>query len=436
MKPICLIPVLLLVTLCLVSTAGAFEFMDGLAGGSTQAPLPARAMAMAGSGIADAGNGYSILSNPATLGLFEQRTVRGGLWGLMVHDQRSFTAIDTWESSLTDNIYAQQRNYAITGDLAATWSFGKGLPTVGLAFGPTADLSFDYRDEIRSSWGATQDELAYQETWKDDGMIDALSYGVGYAYDGKWSIGVGGRYLFGSWSRAQAVRSTDSLSTSHDWTLYQKIQSLRGMDLTVGLAVRPVERITLGAFVRVANKFSGDFNLQGTGSLAAESLSGDFAMHYPSVAGFGLTYRPPSPLLAQLNVDVVFTGWHNAGWDVRKNDSLIFDQAEMIGLKRFDDSWALKVGLESRYLEWLPLRFGFRIEPSRLRNQDLAAGFSLGAGSKLGPVTVDVAVDYATISYRWPDLFPDSYVGGTDRPTWDKVGSSLTTLKVDVGYAF
>jgi hypothetical protein len=377
-------------------------------------------------------------TNPAILGRLDRPTISASYrliaseedWMLPVHD--SFDAILGYET------YSHNWNTYHDGDIALSTGTLPGL--AGLAFGlaylPAYDFEYDFYQEVRdrSTTSVPLDKAIAKAFVESNGGIRSLSFGVGKALEGGFSVGVGVEYLWGEYDIGTRLTEIDTLKINcwenarEETSDTFEASNLGGVRFSVGATYQVNKRIEVAAAFTSAAELDGDYVSSSAGGLMwflprHGDLEGDFTMKYPAAYSFGVAFRPRNELRTVIEGNVRYVMWSDA-----ENGAL--------GGIVFDDIYEWSVGVEHVFYSGQPVRFGFTFRPSPTHDETSEAAVTLGSGMKMGSFDVAFAVRMGWREYREFSLFDDATFCAREREFSDRVEDTLIGGMISIGRRF
>lgn len=404
--------------------------------GSSDTPLSARVLSMGGTAVAGAGSPFSLFGNPALTFVTEP-----GAGVFMAEaaarldravEMRSFPVWDSFESYLTDNIYAFNANYYPGYAAAASYRLDLGGIALGLSGGYFPLFGFDYRykEYIRdnNSFASQLDELLGINSLDSDGTLDEIAGGAALYLPGtlRLRFGFSASYLTGD------INAESRVSYRRDTVediVARQARSMSGMLFRFGISSNPRPDLLIGFAYRSGFEVDGDAEWESiVPAAAAFDTTTGFVASYPEQYTFGVTFKPQNPLRTRFSLEVAWEPWTGHGvdygeYEVTPDSSAAFDPATYTasdssaalawlpvpGIAEFtDDVLTFRVGVEHVFPNDVPFRFGLALSPHVADASIRQASFTAGTGWRVGLLHFDLGFEVATAKYDRPDLFPDT----------------------------
>ncbi len=437
LKPTLGLAILIALTCMSISPGPAFavSWLDKQAGCSDM-PLSARILSMGGTAVAGSGSPFSLFRNPALTFATDPGTGDFSAEAATRLDRavemRSFPVWDSFESYLTDNIYAYNANYYPGYAAAASYRLDLGGVALGFSGGYFPLYGFDYRytEYIRdnNSFASQLDELLGINSLDSEGTLDEIAGGAALYLPGtlRLRLGFAASYLTGD---INAESSVSYRSASVEDIVARHERSISGQLFRFGISSSPRPDIVIGFAYRSGFELDGDAEWESVAPVAAAfDTATTFSATYPAQYTFGLTFKPRNPLRTRLSIEVGFEPWSGHGvdygeYDVTPDSSAAFDPLTysaadsgtvlgylpVPGIGEFtDDVLTFRVGVEHIFPNDVPFRFGLALSPHVADATIRQAAFTAGTGWRVGILHFDLGFEVATAKYDMPDLFPDT----------------------------
>jgi hypothetical protein len=438
--------VAVLAALTTATSAGAYYYHD-LALGSAPDAVSTRSLSMGGTRIACDTSALAVATNPALVGFSSGFRFDGSLrltkadadWASPVHD--SFDGVLTW------NIYSVNSHLYDDETAAVLYGFsGSYAPTFALAVGPIADFRYRYDEEVRDRdpFSEPQDSLVARNVVKSEGVFRGVTLGVGKTLLSD-RVALGIAVQFATLSSDVEFASNVFSEIGDDLGARTAYVAPSGARVLLGTAVRVIPRLTLAAAYRLSVELEGDYSTTSySGDNTTYTEDGTYALHRPASFSAGIEYRPIARLRSKVAVDIEYTQWSDvefvhAGtassytdgsadstWSFSRDDAPV----------TMDDVLEIRMGVEHRLGEDMPVRFGFRHRPEATDSDVGLTAFTFGLGVPVPHVNLDIGFEIGSRSYRAPDQFDDALFGGDPSESWHKVRESLFAAGVGVSYTF
>ncbi len=391
--------------------------------------------AMGGTGVALYRGAISNIYNPAMLtGGPSDGRLDISLSMDQEHEDRFQPLFDSFQSWVADAAIASNRNhYWQTGFGIAGAPLGGETPIrVGLSLVDRYPFQYNFDEELRnpSPFNPGDDEPARDQIIEMRqrevrGTLRTLSLGVGADVDDEIAIGMALHYAFGSREETNTVRDYVTEANSyHNVTKYD----MNGVNFSLGVRGKISERVELGLAYESQLATTGDYSesLYDPSLTAADETTWGGYLRYPNIYRAGLTFMPQTDPRTIFTVEMEYSAWseladsENPGYDNPQN---------------LQDTMDVRIGLEHRFYNGLPLRFGFRHYDSYADAEASASVFSAGTAFAIGRGELAVSMELSKLtsiqSHQFP--YPDNYFG--DNFTSDPDARvEDTRFRIGVGY--
>jgi long-chain fatty acid transport protein len=400
----------------------------------------AKAMGMGFAFTAQADDPSAIYYNPAGLTQLSGTNFMGGATYVREKGQ-TFTG----ETGLTaaDNVTNVEKQRDLNFYIPNMYLTRRST-TTGFAYGIGVFTPFGLGQEYRN-----RDTSIFRNlTSKIDLMTLCVNPTIAYQVNDALSIGFGVDYL---WGKARLSKTQPLVGSVNAYNFDLKGDGdAWGYNAGMLLKITPELKLGLNYRSPFDLKLEGDVDYTqvdntvpafGGQTLAnarfggATSLktTGDTTLHLPATFAAGLSYAQ-GPLTLNLDGDMTF-------WSSYQSLAITTNGPGATSTSTSQKEWknvvALRVGGEYRVIPALALRAGYAYDPTPVPARTLSAelpdatrnSYHVGAGYKVGPVTVDVAYFYLQKKDRVIDVPNINAIQGT----W-KGDAHLAAL--DLGYRF
>ena len=369
--------------------------------------------AMGGTGVALYRGGLSNIYNPAMLtGGPSDGRLDLSLSLDQEHEDRFQPLFDGFESWVADAAIASNReHYWQTGFAIAGAPLGGKTPVrVGLSLVDRYPFQYTFSEELRNPDSyypdpgePERDQITELRERDVRGTLRTLSLGVGADVDDEIAIGMAVHYAFGVRKETNTVRDFATPDNSYnDQTEYD----MNGVNFSLGVRGKISERVELGASWESQLNTTGDYSNSryeaATGLTTDSNWSG--YLRYPNIWRAGLTFMPQTDPRTIFTLEMEYMSWseladsENPGYENPQN---------------LQDTMDVRIGLEHRFYNGLPLRFGFRHYDSYVDREASGSVFSTGSAFAIGRGEVAVSMELGKITSILPHQFPyeDDYFG-------------------------
>ncbi len=391
--------------------------------------------AMGGTGVALYRGGLSNIYNPAMLtGGPEDGRLDLSLSLDQEHEDRFQPLFDSFNSWVADAAIASNReHYWQTGFAIAGSPLGEKTPIrAGLSLVDRYPFQYTFSEELRNPspfpgqiGEPARDQIIELREREVQGTLRTLSLGVGADVDDEISIGMAIHYAFGVRKETNTVRDyVIESNSSNDVTEYD----MDAINFSLGVRGKISERIELGLAWESQLNTTGDYtnsHFDGGTGITTDTNWGGY-IRYPNIYRAGLTFMPQTDPKTIFTMELEFMAWseladsRNPGYDNPQN---------------LQDTFDVRVGLEHRFYNGLPLRFGFRHFDSYANRESSASVFSTGSAFAIGRGEVSVSMELGKITSILPHQFPypDDYFGDA-YITDPEARVEDTRFRIGIGY--
>lgn len=375
--------------------------------GNPATSLSAEIDAMAGTGAALYRGGFSNVLNPAMLSAGPDETrVDGALSLSQVHEDRFIPLFDTFTSYVTDTAIATNRHhyfgtgFAVARRLSTAWR----PVTAALSLTDRYSFAYDFSEQIRdpNSYNSPRDAVLQERAVEIDGTLRDLSAGAAVELGSRISLGAAAHYAFGSRDQTRRVRDYEVPTAS---LLDNANFDMEGLNFTFGARLHVDERLELGLSYETPLAVTGNSlteTFYGAYPDSVRSVAGTTGIDYPRAWRAGLAYRPRSAPRTVFTVDAAWREWSDL-----KDSRLPGDNPLLL-----QDALDVSIGVEHRFYNGLPVRFGFRRLDAYDDREVGTSFFTGGVGLDAGGGTVSVSVELSkqqSIRDHW-FAYPAGYV--------------------------
>jgi len=439
-KTLFIITVILLISSSVLTAAFVYNRQTGYEINA----FSARSLALGSTGLTSSHSVMNALKNSAIIsGL-------SGKYGIQINntltkndEDRSFPIYDSFNSWIDDAVYASNSHFFNNVSTGAYWNheLTEGVKfSTTFNFAPVYDFNFKYEENVRNNQDTDNDnepEKIAMNRYKGDGTIDsytgsfalslqndnnifsALSLGIGISYlDGNNTID--STIIFTDWAKERMEGDPDSL---HD-VIYHQERKYSGTQLNFGLLATISKRLKIGASYLTQAELHQKTKTNNDTTWARENV------RYPAKYGVGMVYMPRNMWRTKLYIDMKYTTWSDYS-------------------AHYDDIIEYFAGIEHDIFNSVPLRLGFRYQPTAKDDEITLTSFSAGtAFSVYKSISLDLGMEIGTMNYKHKDLFPDSnYANASlwntqyddlpvDRTNPDNVDDNLISTMATINWKF
>ncbi len=284
-----------------------------------------------------------------------------------------------------------------------------------------------------------------------------LNPSIAFKIDEVLSVGFGIDYMYGKANLQKTPFSPVVDGATGNGNLYTLELDGDGdaWGFNVGVLVKPTDNLRIGANFRSGfdlNLKNGDVAIRnqnafyGTGmlGLTPADTHGTAIVSIPATFAIGVAYTM-GKLTVEADADWTFwSAYNNLPIDINVNSTTTPTLRDSENVKNWENVCALRFGAEYKVTDPLALRVGFAYDPSPVPGNTIGPelpdsdrlNYTVGAGYKTGPWTIDVAFMYIDKQDRKVSNVRDGEVPGTlvgMNGEWE--GDAWLTA-LNVGYKF
>lgn len=391
--------------------------------------------AMGGTGVAVYRGGLSNIYNPAMLtGGPSDGRIDLSMSLDQEHEDRFQPLFDAFDSWVADAAIASNReHYFQTGFAIAGSPLGEKTPIrVGLSLVDRYPFQYSFSEELRNpspfppgSGEPERDQIIELRERNVSGTLRTLSLGVGADVEDEISIGMAVHYAFGVREETNTVR--DFVTASNSYNDVNEFD-MDGINFSLGVRGKISERLELGlaweSQLYTTGTYSNSHFDGGTNMTTDDSWGG--YIRYPNIYRAGLTFMPRTDPQTIFTMEMEFMAWS----ELADSENPGFDNPQNL-----QDTFDVRIGLEHRFYNGMPLRFGFRHFDSYANRESASSVFSTGSAFAIGRGEVTVSMELGKMTSVLPHQFPypddyfgDSYITDPDARVED------TRFRIGVGY--
>ena len=404
----------------------------------------AHSLSMGSIGVASKQGLTAALSNPATLGLQHNKFGFTLTTNVTKNDEdRAYPIYDSFDSYIDDAVYVSNAHIfdKYSGGLYYNWNLAKSMKlTTAFNFAPIYDFNFKYEEEVRNNEKTDDDnepKKIANNTYKGDGKIYAYSPSIALTLENpnspitSLSFGFGASYLkgeneidstiiFTNWAKEQMRNDTDSIPDI-EYNIKNKYSGIRYQG---GIIVGLGERVHLGSSYTHKTELTKEYRTN------SDTVWSDTTIYYPTKFGIGFEYHPRNIWDTKFSIEARLVKWSD------------YDDS-------YDDVIEYSAGVEHIMHNGIPIRLGFRYQPSGYNKEVTLTAFSAGTAIKLPyNLTLDLGAEVGKRNYNEKDLFPDGYYANdnlwdtahaslpTDRDNYDKVKDFMINAMATISWKF
>jgi long-subunit fatty acid transport protein len=300
------------------------------------------------------------------------------------------------------------------------------------------DAEWNYAEQVRS---ATTDDLEVVRDVESDGRLRSWTLAYGTEVLDAARIGIAVHRYFGTMedvSRVAPVTGAETVS--------RLSRDLAGWGWTLGALVEAGPRLSVGASFEAPVKLDGSHMrsaaLGGTPTpLTDVPDDGDYEVEYPATVSFGLSLRPRNELRTVFSIEARYRWWENLEDSyVDAEVALAADDAAAAAAVPFAspvrNTWDFRGGVEHRFYNEMPLRFGFRYVQNYADLDSERTVFSAGTGYRLGALSIDLTGQYHRQTSRQEFVFDTGASGIANPNVLPKVEDGVVRFVLGVSRGF
>ncbi len=315
--------------------------------------LGSRAQSMGGAYVSVADDPSAIFWNPAGIGQFSEKTVGVYVSGIMPSGSYEFSLL---------GVNAEYSKTYVAGLFGVYFPLTDKL-TLGLAVYTPSGLGTDWNGEDFAPLSGGN-----SLKWGSKVGVLTISPVLAYRISDKFFLGVSLNANYGMMD----------LNTSAGTYQYSESGKGWGYGATLGILVKPTDKLSLGLSMKTASKvsLSGDITMEvmrvysallGTEIPTTSGFTRDIT--WPMWVGAGISFRPVDKLLLSADIqwtqwskeDVIVTDYENSLW------KLLFSttpQKEEEMVLHWKDTTQIRFGAEYMVSETIAVRAGYYMDPS------------------------------------------------------------------------
>ncbi len=406
----------------------------------------ARSLAMGSVGVASKQGLTASLNNPATLGLLHNRFGIQLTSNITKNDEdRAYPIYDSFDSYIDDAVYVSNAHFfdKYFGGLYYNWNLAKSMKlTTAFNYAPIYDFNFTYVEEMRNNENTDNDnepKKIANNTYKGEGNISAYSPSIALTFKNQNSIlstlsfGFSASYLngeneidstiiFTDWAKEQMTNKPDSIPDIE----YNIKNKYSGMCYQGGFIIGLGERVHLGFSYTHKTELTKEYKTN------SDTVWADTTIYYPTKFGIGFEYHPRNIWDTKFSVEARLVKWSDY-------DDSYYDVIEY------------SAGVEHVMHNGIPIRLGFRCQPSGRDKEVTLTAFSAGTAIKLPyNLMLDLGAEVGKRNYTEKDLFPDGYYANEnlwdynpqydelpeDRKNFDKIKDFMINAMATISWRF
>ncbi|MDY6787247.1 MAG: hypothetical protein SVK54_03905 [candidate division WOR-3 bacterium] len=321
--------------------------------------------------------------NPSLKRVSEGYYISGGFGGLQYRETQARYLFDSYDNNIGktttyDNSYFYGEPYYITAFIPVS-SFG-----INLGFANLYSQDYDYEKTYRDNNYVT----LYQEKISNTGSINAYFLSASYSI---WHITVGGNLsiIQGDDEKTYSIMHVDPAMTDSTHNIDEEYSSIKG---GFSIAFEPAERFNMTAFYHLPANIKNQRSIDAAGSDTV-STADRHDGYIPTIAGFGIMYRPANIRPVTLLLEAVYERW-----------------TELNGPSSYDYSDIIKyhLGIKHRMGSNIEMMYGILYEPYRRYanyNHAADAGITAGFNYTVNDVVFSLAGQYVQNTYNIDDQY-------------------------------
>ena len=378
-----------------------------------------RGNAMGNSGMMVDNNPFWAGSNPAALS--ELEGVQFSMNTLMhrYKEHRSIKVHDYFGDFLADASYVFNDDNYYYNSVAFSFPMIYDKITIGFSNLPFHDFSYNYIEEVHdASYDLNKDPLVGYHIEKISGLSYNLSYGLGWKIFNNFSFGLGfnqmhsGNKFLNSPIFLERIKSVVVLEES------ENLSSNESYADTITIKLKTSNFFSYGFLMSIKNNISFGFNYrEPVYTMEANKLR----YTIPSKCAIGILLQPRQEIPASIVFEYDMQKYSNI-------DSIFSNSVHLYDKKTYH------CGIEYLNSE-SSIRVGMVYQNSPFQRDLDETIFTFGYGKNINSIIVDLAANYSTISYSYPDQFvPNGDISNPDQ--FEKVIESNMGISMSLTYNF
>lgn len=388
-----------------------------------------RSLGLGGAGLASESGPGAVFLNPALMSLQADKIMIRLAVNLSAdQEERSIRVFDSFDSYLTDEIYAMQKysNSYINSSLVYPLPVLKDMKSaIGIGFSKVWDFNYDYEEQLRNPDPFSQenrDVLFGYNILQSSGAIFQIPIQFSIMPLENIYVSAGISVLSGDIDQKKYVNAVEENNPPFvDSTLFDNQYQMDGAPLVFNFAFAHVLNKRFTYALRIDLPYTMKFK-------------GGYYYEVPTRLGAGFDYRAKNLLMARLNFDVDYRAWSKI-----KQKWSFGHEGEIDGNPEWRDAWTFKVGIEHFFHEDFPFRIGFNYDLLPQQENQNTYLVTAGTGISSDRLNFEMSGGMGSRSYIHSDLFPNSLNGAPDRTgenVLDKVKDIYYELMFSVTYLF
>ncbi|MCP4293383.1 MAG: hypothetical protein GY780_16275 [bacterium] len=321
------------------------------------------------------------------------------------HEDRFQPLFDAFDSWVTDAAIASNRNHYWQSGFGVAGSplGGKTPIRVGLSLVDRYPFQYKFDEELRNpspyppgSGEPARDLIIEERSREVTGTLRTLSLGIGADVEDEISIGAAVHYAFGTREETNSVRDYVTEANSYNATT---AYDMDGLNFSLGVRGKINERLELGLSWESQLYTTGDYQkseYDPTNMTTTETSWGGY-LRYPNMYRAGLTFRPQTDPITVFTMEFEYAAWSELADS--ENDGYQNPQ-------NLQDTMDVRIGVEHRFYNGLPLRFGFRHYDSYADAESAASIFTTGSAMAIGRGEISMSLELGKITSILPHQFP------------------------------
>lgn len=393
----------------------------------------ATSLGLGNSGIAGHDAALAGSLNPAlAAGTDATLALHAGMAINLHEEDRAYPYYDTFAGFTDYGSYLYNKNWynAFYGTVQAAVA----VPVVGklvLSSGylPFIDYAYDYHEEVGYP-GTTpeykKDEILGRNIIKNEGSLAQIPMGIALLPVKNLAVGLQMALLTGDLNNTVRNTPRAELFSEEEYDAIYMVQksknSLRSMPLVTSLGAT----YDVNAQLRLGLQSRLPFTLQYKDKVSGNALADttiNYDLDYPLQLGVGLEYRFTNVLQARFVLDFVYDFWSQ------------FDDSRQADL-HYQDTYAVRLGVEHMFFNRVPLRAGFSYESLKESRDFSRTLLTIGSGLHIRDLEMNFALGFTSLQYYQTDMFSDAIYGQLDRGSeLDRVRTNDFFGRIDFNYA-
>ncbi len=349
------------------------------------------------------------------------------------HEDRFLPLFNTFDSWVADAAIASNReHYWQSGFGIAGSPLGGETPIrVALSLVDRYPFQYSFTEELRNPYpfgdqpdeGIVRDQIMEFRKREIQGTLRTLSLGIGADVDDEIAIGMAVHYAFGTREETNTVRAFVDTENSYNT---KSAYDMDGVNFSLGVRGKISSRVELGLSWESQLYTTGDYTETVFNATTDTSTTRGGYLRYPNIWRAGLTFMPQTDPQTIFTIEMEYMAWS----ELADSETPGFNNP-----LNLEDTLDVRIGLEHRFYNGMPLRFGFRHFDSYADREASGSAFTTGSAFAIGRGEIAVSLELSKVTsiqgHQFPyesDYFGVQYINDPEARVED------TRFRIGVGY--